>query len=114
MITAKVAYIDIQRHGKLLGPGVNAQMRLRQKHRGRDATRAVLRGGKSVKKVGDRLKPGICNRLQATRTQRICVDQPMHGTAATVQISGQVQALHQDRKTGLLVRGQGGCNLEKS
>jgi hypothetical protein len=41
------------------------------------------------------------------------VDQPMHGTAATVQISGQVQALHQDRKTGLLVRGQGGCNLEK-
>ena len=72
MVGAEVADIDVERHGALLGPGVQAHVRLGQQHRGRDAARPVRRAGKGVEQLVDRLQAGRLARPARTSRPARC------------------------------------------
>ena len=98
MVIAEIADVHVQRHRALLGPGVDAQMRFGQQHRGGDATGAQLalvqRCGKAVEQLGHGLQTRFGHGLQQVLAQGLSVGQPLRRAVAAVEIGGQVQALH--------------------
>ena len=89
-----IAHVDIEAHGPQFGPGVHAQMRFGQQHRGGHTAGAGGAGRKRMHQLVDRLQPTGCHGVQAGLAQRWRVLQPVRRTAAVVQISGQVKAKH--------------------
>jgi hypothetical protein len=90
VVGAEVADVHVQRHGFLLGPGVNAHMRFGQQHGGRDAARAVHGVGKGVEQLVDGLQAGGLHGLHAPVAQAGGVGEPGRIAAAFVKVGGQV------------------------
>lgn len=94
VVCTKVAYVNIQRHGTLLRPGVHAQMRLRQQYCCRHATWPVCRRWKAVEQLAYRLQTLRIDSIYAMFSQARSVCQPGAFALAVVQIGGEVKALH--------------------
>ena len=94
LVATKITHIHIQRHGGFFGPGVHAQVRLGQQHRGSDAARPIGTGGKAVHQLVDGLQPRSLHRLHAGGQQLVGFGEPVRLALAVAEISSEVQALH--------------------
>jgi chromosome partitioning protein len=94
MVGSEIAHIHIHRHPGLLGPGVHAQVRFGQEHRGGHAAGAVWRGGERMGQLIDGLQAGTIDFTDAALDEPHGVGQPRRFALAAGQISGEVQALH--------------------
>jgi len=74
---------------------VHAQVRFGQQHRGRDTARALRRGGKTMEQLAHRLQARSAHGVRAGAAQGGGIQQPFAGAAAAMEISGEVQSLHQ-------------------
>ena len=94
MISSKITHIHIDRNRLCLRPGVDAQVRLCQEHRGRHTARAMAVGRKGVGQVVNRLQAADLYRLHAVGYQLRSIDEPVAFALAIVEIGGEVQTVH--------------------
>ena len=94
MVTAIVAYVNIQGDGGQFRPGVHTQMRLGQQNRSRYAAGGLIGVDKSVCQLIHWLKRGAGHSLQTPLQQPVSVRQPVAVTLALGEIGGKVQTLH--------------------
>jgi hypothetical protein len=66
MVAAEIADVHIERHAALLGPGVDAQVRFGQQHRGRHAARPLGVAGKEWTSLPTACSPAAVTALMQT------------------------------------------------
>ena len=94
MVAAKIAHVHIQRHRALLGPSVNAQVRLGQQHSGSHPARPQRCRRKTVKQLGYGLQARSPYGAHAMLAQAGGIGQTRRVALALVQVRCQMKSLH--------------------